>query len=378
MNEVFAVLSQNGWHLNRRDFLRYSVFWSLSATAGSLFSRAQPLHASSTDKPLLENIKIIDAHAHPDRYVYNSRPTDNTSTLKAIKKLGMVASCFAAVGDSVFLSQGRVPGTEYHSTKTQLEWWLKGIIKSGRVKLVLKASDIPEVVGPDIPPGAILSIEGGDPLEGNPDRVDEFYRLGVRMITLMHYRNNELGDIMRMWRNLDPGPAHNGLTPAGRKVVERMQTVGMVVDVAHAHSVTLNQIAEMSAKPLVDSHTDPCRVEDPVRCGRSRTWKDMERVARTGGVICTWPLAYTRETTTRVTFLDWAKEILQMKGRLGMEHVGLGTDGGGNLPAFVEGYRDVRDLVKLKATMQEVGLSQEEIGAYMGGNFLRVLKSCIG
>jgi microsomal dipeptidase-like Zn-dependent dipeptidase len=290
----------------------------------------------------------------------------------------MVASCFAAIGDSVFLSQGRVPGTEYHSTKTQLEWWLKGIIKSGRAKLVLKASDVPEAIRPDIAPGAILSIEGGDPLEGNPDRVDEFYRLGVRMITLVHYRNNELGDIMRMFRNVSPGPEHNGLTPAGRRVVERMQDVGMAVDVAHAHSVTLGQIAKMSAKPLVDSHTNPCYAEDPSECGRSRTWKDMERVARTGGVVCTWPLAYTRGATTRVTFSDWAKEILEMKKRLGMDHVGLGTDGGGGLPGLIEGYRDVRDLMKLKAAMQEVGFSQEEIGAYMGGNFYRVLKSCMG
>lgn len=364
--------------MNRREFLRYSVFCGLSATTGSLFSYAQTPQVPAKEKPLLENIRIIDAHAHPDRYVYNSRPTDDTSTLKAIKKLGMVASCFAAIGDSVFLDQSRVPGTEYHSTKTQLEWWLKGIIKSGRVKLVLKASDIPDAIGRDIPPAAILSIEGGDPLEGNPDRVDEFYRLGVRMITLVHYRNNELGDIMRMWRNLDPGPEHNGLTPAGRKVVERMQNVGMVVDVAHAHSLTLRQIAEMSVKPLLDSYTNPCSIEDLLRCGRFRTWKDMELVARTGGVVCTWPLAYKQGSTIRVTFLDWAKEILEMKNRLGMEHVGLGTDGGGHLPALIEGYRDVRDLAKLKVAMQEVGFSQEEIGAYMGGNFYRVLKRCIG
>jgi len=364
--------------MNRREFLRYSVFCGLSATTGSIISWAQAPQVPTMDKHLLENLRIIDAHAHPDRYVYNSRPTDNTSTLKAIKKLGMVASCFAAIGDSVFLNQGRVPGTEYHSTKTQLEWWLKGIIKSGQVKLVLKASDIPDAIGRDIPPGAILSIEGGDPLEGNPDRVDEFYRLGIRMITLMHYRNNELGDIMRMWRNLNPGPEHNGLTPAGRKVVERMQNVGMVVDVAHAHSLTLRQIAEMSVKPLLDSHTNPCSIEDPLQCGRSRTWKEMELIAKTEGVVCTWPLAYTRGATTRITFSDWAKEILEMKNRLGMEHVGLGTDGGGNLPGLIEGYRDVRDLVKLKVAMQEIGFSQEEIGAYMGGNFYRILKSCIG
>jgi len=355
------------------------VFCGLSATTGSLFSCAQAPQVPTRDKPLLENVRVIDAHAHPDRYVSGSRDqVDITSTFKAIKKLGMVASSFAAVGDMVYISGNRIPGTEYHYTKTQLEWWLKGIIKSGRVKLVLKASDVPDAIGPDVGPGAILSIEGGDPLEGNPDRVDEFYRLGVRMITLMHYRNNELGDIMKRWKNADPGPVHNGLTPAGRKVVERMQNVGMVVDVAHAHSLTLRQIAEMSAKPLVDSHTNPCQIEDALRCGRSRTWKDMELVARTGGVVCTWPWAHKWGGAIRKTFSDWAKEILEMKNRLGMNHVGLGTDGGGNLPDLIEGYRDVRDLVKLRVAMQEVGFSQEEIGAYMGGNFYRVLKSCIG
>jgi microsomal dipeptidase-like Zn-dependent dipeptidase len=67
-----------------------------------------------------------------------------------------------------------------------------------------------------------------------------------------------------------------------------------------------------------------------------------------------------------------------MKHRLGMEHVGLGTDGGGNLPSLIEGYRDIVDLSKLAKAMQEVGFSQNEIAAYLGGNFYRVLQSCIG
>lgn len=222
--------------MNRRQFLRTSAFCGLSVSLGSFFAFTQTFSQSAKDKAVLERLQIIDAHAHPDRYAYGPRDADDTSTLKSIKKLGMVASCFAAIGDSVFLGQGRVPGTEYHSTKTQLEWWLKGIVKSGKVKLVLKASDVPALLDANTPPGAILAIEGGDALKGNPDVVNEFYSLGVRMITLIHYRNNELGDTMRMWRNLDPGPSSNGLTPAGRKVVERMQDLGMVVDVAHAHT----------------------------------------------------------------------------------------------------------------------------------------------
>jgi microsomal dipeptidase-like Zn-dependent dipeptidase len=363
--------------MNRRDFLRYSALGGFSLAFGNLLSCAQTPQPSTEMKVSLRGIRVIDAHAHPDRYVRDPGQIDTTSTLKAMKTLGMVASCFAAVGDSVFLSQGRNPGTEYSNAKTQLEWWLKGIVKSGKVKLVLKASDVPNSIGPDSPPGAILAIEGGDPLEGNPDRVNDFYRFGVRMITVIHYRNNELGDIMKRWRDLDPGSAKGGLTSAGRKVVERMQDLGMVVDVAHAHADTLRQIAEISKRPLVDSHTNPCNIENPLRCGRSRTWKDMELVAKTGGVVCTWPLGYKAGGRSRVTFLDWAKEILEMKKRLGMEHVGLGTDGGGHLPGLIEGYRDVRDLVKLATAMEEVGFSQDEISAYMGGNFYRVLRICI-
>ncbi|MDI7259236.1 MAG: membrane dipeptidase [Thermodesulfobacteriota bacterium] len=367
--------------MNRREFLHYAGLCAVSLTLEDLFCHretfAEPIKVGAGVK----EIQIIDAHAHPDRLIPPGRTRawlDESSTLKKIKTLGMAASVFAAVGDQVYLGGGRFQDTEYNNTKAQLEWWLQGIVKSGQVKLVLKVSDVPKNINPAIPPGAILAIEGGDPLEGNPDRVNEFYRLGVRMITLVHYRNNELGDIMRVWRDLDPGPQHHGLTPAGRKVVEQMQELGMMVDVAHAHTDTLKQIVEMSGKPLVDSHTNPCSVEDPSRCGRFRTWKEMELVAKTGGVVCTWPLAIKRKDFARATFLDWAKEILEMKKRLGMEHVGLGTDGGGHLSRLIEGYRDVRDLVHLVKAMQEVGFSQDEISAYMGGNFYRVLQSCIG
>jgi microsomal dipeptidase-like Zn-dependent dipeptidase len=82
--------------------------------------------------------------------------------------------------------------------------------------------------------------------------------------------------------------------------------------------------------------------------------------------------------TAQITFLDWAGEILEMKKRLGMKHIGLGTDRGRGLPGFVEGYRNIRDLLKLVIAMQRVGFSVDEVAAYKGGNFYQVLESCIG
>jgi microsomal dipeptidase-like Zn-dependent dipeptidase len=357
--------------MDRREFLRCSLAGGALLMADRLFSTGEVLGASP--------VAIIDAHAHPDMYAANSRRAqDTTSTLSSINALGMAASSFAAVGDAVFLSRDRIPGTEFQNTKVQLEWWIDGIVKRGRVKSVLQSSDLARLPEPDAPPGAILSIEGGDPLEGKPERVEAFYRMGVRMITLIHYRNNEIGDVMKMYGNVDPGQMHNGLTSAGRKIVERMQDIGIVVDVAHAHQKTLKGIVDMSLKPLLDSHTSPCSSDNSERCGRFRTWAEMEWIAKKGGVVCTWPIAYKNDRSSRLTFSDWAKEILEMKTRLGIEHIGLGTDGGGQLPQVIEGYRDVRDLTKLMAAMHGVGLSKDDISAYMGGNVLRVLKQCLG
>jgi membrane dipeptidase len=348
--------------MDRRQFIQYSIAWGLSLAAVN-----RPLYAYAKKVPIkdgtiLKDIRIIDAHAHPDRFHSpQSSHIDRSSTIKKMKELGMEASVFAAVGDLVFLSKGRLHGSEFHNTMSQLRR-VKGLAERNKLKLVFKAADVPTSLSLGNPPGAILAIEGGDALGGDPNKVDEFYRAGVRMITLVHYRINELGDIMTA------KPKHNGLTSAGRKIMKRMQDLGMIVDVAHAHELTLKQIVQMSNAPLIDSHSSHGSVH------RLRPWADMELVAKTSGVICTWPL----RIRGRKTFTDWANEILEMKKRLGMEHVGLGTDGGGRLPKWIKGYRDIRDLVHLANAMREVGLSHDDIAAYMGGNFYRILQRCIG
>jgi microsomal dipeptidase-like Zn-dependent dipeptidase len=68
---------------------------------------------------------------------------------------------------------------------------------------------------------------------------------------------------------------------------------------------------------------------------------------------------------------------MAMRKRIGMEHIGLGTDGGGGLNSMVEGYRDARDIERLAKAMLAEGFSREDIAAFMGGNTYRVLASSI-
>ena len=154
-----------------------------------------------------------------------------------------------------------------------------------------------------------------------------------------------------------------------------MEELGMVVDVAHAHPTTFREILAVAQRPVIDSHTDPSPSQEGQDHGRMRTWQEMELVAKNGGVICTWPMP--RQSSGRLTMLDWAQEICVMKQNLGIEHVGLGTDGGGYYRPMAE-YHDERDLVKLGQAMVDVGLSRQDIAAYMGGNVLRVLQKTIG
>jgi membrane dipeptidase len=363
--------------LNRRRFLKVLGLSTLALGYRDALAFAEALKADDW-KALLKGIRIIDAHAHPDQYMTEYQHGEYSSTVNFMTEMGMAASIFSAVGDRVYLSGGRLQGTEYQNTMIQLDHWKNGIVKAGTVKLVRNVSDIPQAPTPGGTPGCILAIEGSDALAGNPDSVNQFYQYGVRLITLIHFSNNQLGDCMQNLGGLNSRPRNKGLTAAGRRVVERMQELGMLVDVAHADSLTLRQIAEVTRRPVMDSHGNPCSLADTKQCGRFRTWQDMEVVAKTGGVVCTWTWGMTRGKAKRETFRDWAREIMEMKKRIGMEHVGLGTDGGGGIPRFIKGYHDIRDLTQLVKAMQEAGFTREEIAAYMGGNTYRVLKACIG
>jgi microsomal dipeptidase-like Zn-dependent dipeptidase len=361
--------------MKRRNFLKFLAMLGLGPLMSRfLFSCAEPSikleAADSAGKPLV----IFDAHAHPDQF-FSERPprVDLSASMESIHAAGVLGCSFSAVGDLVAISRGHLSGSESVATLHQLARVQKRI-DAGKLRVVKKSTDV--LTGEKTIPRAVLAVEGGDCLQGDLGQLDAFYASGVRSVCLMHYTINDIGDVST------EKPKNNGLTPFGRKVVERMQDLGMVVDVAHAHSLTLKEIAAISSNPIMDSHTNPAPVGSPSENNnkgirRMRSWDEMVWVAKTGGIVCTWPLRYTHEGWRRESFYDWAEEIVQMKSRLGIEHVALGTDGGGMMPGLIASYRDYRDLPKLAAAMGKAGLSAGDIQAYMSGNFLRVLYACV-
>jgi membrane dipeptidase len=347
--------------MNRRTFLKTGLI-GVMVWAGGLKTGASESKASE-EGVLCKHFMAWDAHAHPPG-LFTDRPDPTTPTISMMKGAGLKGSVLAAVGDYVSKGRGGNRGmSPKFDTARQLEQ-IRLWVKSGTVKAIRSLSDLDRLGNAEL--GALIGIEGGDALEGRLENLDYFYEeYGVRIITLMHDTNNAIGGHQRSQ------PGGEGLTPFGQKVVERMNRLGMIIDVAHADTNTLRDITEITAQPVVDSHTDFAAEKKPFI--RQRSWEEMEWVKKTTGVICTWPLSHRG----RNTLADWAKEIVEMKSRLGMNHVGLGTDGGGRLPKTVEGYTNIGDLPKLIKAMEETGLDRPGIQAYLGGNFERVVRAVL-
>jgi len=156
----------------------------------------------------------------------------------------------------------------------------------------------------------------------------------------------------------------------------------MIVDAAHAHKDTLGDITALAIihkVPIIDSHTG--LIHGSTLGSRRRTIGEMEMIAETGGVVCTWPsqACNSRGECSRTTFIDWAAEIKEIAGSIGITHVGLGTDGGGigSLGKLIDGYESILDLPKLVKAMEEAGLKRSDIAAYMGRNIETVMRRCI-
>ena len=358
--------------MRRRDFLRNTLKATIGVALGGMIGPIPHFASATNGKSFLDGMLIIDAHSHPDMNPEYWK--DQSSGFRFMKEIGMAASCYAAIGDFPRTSKAFVR-SYFETAIKMIDYWKNTVVQKGQVNLVLKMSDIPS---PGIQTlGAFLGLEGGDALEGRADRVNEFHKLGVRVLQIVRLHNNELGDIQRAMPNLDPGPYSGGLTPKGRAVIDRMQEVGVVVDLSHASKATLKDVVAYCKKPVLDSHTttlcaseNNCDRIDEFYKLRARTWEEMEWIASTGGVVCSRPVSW--KTQPGKTIRDWANELLAMKKRIGINHVGIGTDGGG-IPLLVSGYKDVRDLGKLADALIEVGFSREELAAFMGKNVYRVL-----
>lgn len=125
---------------------------------------------------------------------------------------------------------------------------------------------------------AVLSVEGGAVLGGDLEKLDALYRDGVRLMTLTWNDTNEIG-------NGCFAENKGGLTAFGKRVVQKMQSLNMLVDVSHLNERGFYDVAEYTDKPFLASHSDANIVDNPYAKARNLTDDQIKVLLARNGLI---------------------------------------------------------------------------------------------
>lgn len=355
----------------RRAFLLSLLATLTSACAGpTLSGSAKRERGLLDDAAALHRRAAVDVHCHPGPFagsnIFPGASRELTSALADARLGRLDAALFSLPADRPVIRRQSPagpprqfrdpqPGELFHVARSHFDKVLGEMAGT----IALAPADVAAFKRKGAP-CAILAFEGADALEGDLARVKLFYERGIRVIQLVHYRINEVGDIMT-----EPAK-HGGLTPFGWDLVKAMNRAGMIVDVAHAHSDTLRGVVAESRHPVLDSHTRPTvRIETR----RARSDEELRAVAKTGGVIGVWPLA---RKSRGETFDDFLEDIDHVRSVVGIDHVGIATDLNGLGPNTVVPTH--REFTLITAGLLGRGYPEVDVARIIGGNFMRVFR----
>jgi membrane dipeptidase len=256
------------------------------------------------------------------------------------------------------------------------------------------------------------SIENSYPLGDDITLLRSFYRLGVRMVGFIHFKNNQFGD------SATDKPEWNGLSPKGRELAALGNDLGMVLDASHAADSVFDQMMEISRSPIILSHSGcravhdhPRNIDDPrikklaaaggtiqinsynaylidvpsdpdrdkargALYGKLENLSNMapaDAAAALRAVATGMKALNAKYPQPRATFETYMNHVTHALDLVGPEHVGVGADwdGGGG----VEGMEDLAAIPKITERLVKLGYTETQLAGFWGGNALRVLKA---
>jgi membrane dipeptidase len=260
---------------------------------------------------------------------------------------------------------------------------------------------------------ALMGVEGGHAMQGDMRVLRDYYRLGVRYMTLTWSNTNELGDSSGDID--DPNVEHHkGITDFGRQVVREMNRMGVIVDISHVSDRTMYNALAVSRAPVIASHSSARALTN---VPRNMTDDMLIALARNGGVAQVnfycgfisqkWvdtakklkdekdpdyekvqSLFRAERTPERMKQLYAAEAVLEQKlprpplsdlidhidhmvKVAGVDHVGIGSDFDG-MDCSPQGIDSVADLPKITEALYNRGYKAADIDKILGGNLMRV------
>ena len=206
----------------------------------------------------------------------------------------------------------------------------------------------------------LLGLEGAHALDGQLETVNRLYEEGFRLIGLAHFFDTPVS-----------GSAHGmhrgGLTPLGRQVIQRMDELSLIIDLAHASAQTIDDVLVITHRPVIVSHTG---VKGTCDNARNLSDRQLQQIAETGGIIGIgfWPTAVCGEDATAIV-----AAMRYVANLVGVDHVALGSDFDG----AVRVPFDTAHLDQLTHALQADGFTETEITKIMGLNVIRLLQKLL-
>lgn len=217
---------------------------------------------------------------------------------------------------------------------------------------------------------AMLAIEEGAALNGSISNLRNFYRLGVRFLTLTWNYINQLG-----YPNFKFEHQHKGLTEFGMEVVEEMNRLGMLIDVSHLSDGGFYDVARLSKKPFVATHSN---ARDCTHHPRNLTDDMIKLLAEKGGVMgLNFESFFLNEgvPTTYSSIQDMLRHLTHIKNIGGIEVMAVGTDFDGT--THTAEIAHIGEMDKLAQAMKKNGFSEHEIDRIYYGNALRLIREVL-
>ena len=250
---------------------------------------------------------------------------------------------------------------------------------------------------------SLIGMEGGHSIGNSLAVLRQLYANGARYMTITHSSNTDWAD------SATDAPAHNGLTPFGKLVIGEMNRLGMLVDLSHVAPKTMHDILDVTAAPVIFSHSSARALNDHARNVPDDV---IRRVKDNGGVIMvTWVPNFVSEKARsrqaardaeearlkslyqgqpdkaksaleqwdkdnpapRATVSDIANHIDHIVKLIGAEHAGIGADLDG-ITTTPEGLESVATYPKLFAELIRRGYNDEQLKGIAGLNVLRVMR----
>ena len=370
------------------------------------------LQAEPRFERLMRDLLIFDAHIDAPRYTVDEgyRWADEhpyyETDIPRLKRGGVGAVFFG-----VYVEPQDYPQSQWLArTMEQLDAFHEEARRNARdVEVALTADDVVRIRKSG-KIAVLVSLEGGHLILDSLRLLRAYHKLGVRYMTLAHFRTNNWAD------SGSDVAVHNGLSAFGREVVKEMNRLGMIVDISHVSDKTVLDAVETSRSPVIASHSSAKALSD---IPRNMSDDILRAIGRKGGVVCiNFHAGYldkgaydvymgNRESRVRevkealalhaASPARWeiVRAILQRYYRMmppvevkqllrhidhvakvaGVDHVGLGSDFDGISGMVPRGMEDVSKYPVLVKGLIEMGYSDGDIRKIMGENLLRVMRA---